>query len=287
MRVRAKRLSQVQVEQFTLAGYSVAGEESVIVAPELDCVFDIGKCPREALNVNHVLLSHGHTDHSAGLPYYFAQRDFQGIEGGTALVPAKLVAPLEELMAVWGRIDGSLPPHKLIGMSPGDDYQIRRDLTARAFKTQHRPNSLGYSLIDVRNKLKAEFQDLTGPQIVELKTKGVEITDRVEVPLVTYLGDTAPANYSDLPFVAEAKALLIECTFFDAEHADRARQGRHLHVDDLPGVLEGMNNEHIIIIHVTRRTNMSAARKLLRSRLDADTLKRVTFLMDRRHVEED
>ena len=248
MRVRAKRLSQVQVEQFTLAGYSVAGEESVIVAPELDCVFDIGKCPREALNVNHVLLSHGHTDHSAGLPYYFAQRDFQGIAGGTALVPAKLVAPLEALMAVWGRIDGNVPPHKLIGMSPGDDYQIRRDLTARAFKTQHRPNSLGYSLIDVRNKLKAEFQDLTGPQIVEL---------------------------------------LIECTFFDAEHVDRARQGRHLHVDDLPGVLEGMNNEHIIIIHVTRRTNMSAARKLLRSKLDADTLKRVTFLMGRRHVEED
>ena len=287
MRVRAKRLSQVQMGRFTLAGYSVAGEESVIVAPELDCVFDIGKCPREALNINHVLLSHGHTDHFAGLPYYFAQRDFQGIAGGMALVPANLVAPLEELMAVWGRIDGSLPPHKLVGMSPGDDYQIRRDLTARAFKTQHRPNSLGYSLIDVRNKLKAEFQDLTGPQIVELKTKGVEITDRVEAPLVAYLGDTGPANYSDLPFVAEAKVLLIECTFFDAEHADRARQGKHLHVDDLPGVLEGMNNEHIIIIHVTRQMNMSVARELLQSKLDADTLKRVTFLMDRRHIEED
>jgi ribonuclease Z len=287
MRYRAKRLSQVRVEQFTLAGYSVAGEESVIVAPELDCVFDIGKCPREALNVNHVLLSHGHTDHSAGLPYYFAQRDFQGIEGGTALVPAKLVAPLEELMAVWGRIDGNLPPHKLIGMSPGDDYQIRRDLTARAFKTQHRPDSLGYSLIDVRNKLKAEFQDLTGPQIVELKTKGVEITDRVEVPLVTYLGDTGPANYSDLPFVAEAKALLIECTFFDDDHADRARLGRHLHVNDLPGVLEGMRNKRIIITHVTRRTNMSTARKALRSVLDSATLDRVTFLMDLRHVADD
>ena len=287
MRVRAKRLSEIKLDRFTLAGYSVAGEESVIVAPELDCCFDIGKCPREALNVNHVLLSHGHTDHFAGLPYYFAQRDFQGIAGGTALVPARLVAPLEELMAVWGRIDGCLPPHKLVAMSPGEEYEIRRDLTVRAFKTQHRPDSLGYALIDVRNKLKGEFADLTGPQIVELKGNGVEITDRVEVPLVAYLGDTGPANYSDLPFVAEANVLLIECTFFDAEHTDRARLGRHLHVADLPGVLEGMRNEHIVIIHVTRRTNMSDARKILRNTLDADTLRRVTFLMDRRHVEED
>lgn len=285
MKVRGKYLSQVKVDTFTLLGYSVAGEESVIIAPELDCVFDIGKCPREALNVNHVLLSHGHTDHFAGLPYYFAQRDFQGIEGGTALVPEKLVAPLEELLAVWGRIDGNLPPHKIVGMSAGDDYEIRRGLVARTFKTHHRTDSLGYSLIDIRNKLKAEFTDLTGPQIVELKNKGVEITDRLEVPLVAYLGDTGPANYSDMAIVAEAKALLIECTFFDAEHISRAKQGRHLHINDLPGVLEGMRNEHIIIIHVTRRTNMSDARKLLRKTLDADTLKRTTFLMDRRNVE--
>ena len=287
MRPRAKRLSQMKLEGLTLLGYSVAGEESVIIAPELDCVFDIGKCPREALNVNHVLLSHGHTDHFAGLPYYFAQRDFQGIMGGTALVPERLVAPLEELMAAWARIDGNAAPHKLVGMSPGDDYEIRRGLIARAFKTQHRPDSLGYSLLDVRNKLKPEFQELTGPQIVALKTKGVEITDRLEVPLVAYLGDTGPANYSDLPCVSEAKALLIECTFFDADHIDRAKLGRHLHVADLPEVLEGMNNLHIVIIHVTRRTNMAAASKLLRNTLDADTAKRVTFLMDRRNVEED
>ena len=60
----------------------VAGEEAVIIAPELDCIFDIGKCPREALAINHVLLTHGHMDHAAGLPYYFSQRDFQGIGNG-------------------------------------------------------------------------------------------------------------------------------------------------------------------------------------------------------------
>ena len=284
MKLRPFRLSLIQIDDFALAGYSVAGEESVIVAPELDCVFDIGRCPAEALTVNHLLLSHGHMDHAAGIAYYFAQRDFQDIPCGTALVPAGLARPLEELMAAWGRVEGHVPPFEFVPMRDGEEREIRRGLLARAFGTRHVRGSLGYSLIDVRQKLKEQFIGLAGPQIVELKKKGVEITNRVEVPLVAYLGDTAPGNYSDLPHVANAKALLIECTFFDAEHVVRARAGKHLHVNDLPEILEGMNNEHIILVHLTRRTHMGDARKILRMTLPKDILQRMTFLMSRRHT---
>jgi len=287
VQIRPYRLSQLDLGDFTLAGYSVAGEESVIIAPELNCAFDIGKCPREALTVDHVLLSHGHMDHAAGLPYYFAQRDFQGIACGTALVPADLVRPIEHLMVAWGAVEGHVPPHRIVGMVPGEDYEIRRGLIARAFHTRHLPGSLGFSVIDVRQKLKAEYLDLTGPQIVALKNRGVQITNRLEVPLVAYLGDTAPASYADLACVAQAKALLIECTFFDADHASRARAGKHLHVADLPGVLEGIDCPRIIIIHVTRRTNMAEARRMLRKTLPKDVLERITFLMSRKYIEAD
>jgi ribonuclease Z len=172
-------------------------------------------------------------------------------------------------------------------MVDGDDYELRRGLIARAFHTRHLPGSLGFSVLDVRQKLKAEYLELAGPQIVELKNRGVEITRRVEVPLVAFLGDTAKASYADLPHVAKARVLLIECTFFDEDHVRRARAGKHLHVHDLPEVLEGMENERIVIIHVTRRTNLAAARRILRRTLPDETLERVTFLMSRRHVEED
>lgn len=287
MLIRTYKLSQLELGGLTLAGYSVAGEESVIVVPELDCVFDIGKCPREAMTVNHVLLSHGHMDHAAGLPYYFSQRDFQGTPQGTALVPAELVRPLENLMSAWGAVEGHIPPARFVGMRPGDDHEIRRGLIARAFAVRHISAAIGFSLIDVRQKLKPEFDGLTGPQIVELKTKGVEITNRVEVPLVAYLGDTAKANYASLPHVKAAKVLLIECTFFDPEHVQRARAGKHLHVVDLPEVLEGMENEHIVIVHVTRRTNMAEARKILKNSLKAEIHDRITFLMSRKYIEED
>jgi ribonuclease Z len=287
MKIRPYQLSQFRAGEFTLAGYSVAGEEAVVIAPELDCVFDIGKCPREALTVNHLLLTHGHMDHAAGLPYYFAQRDFQGIADGVAVVPAGLVAPIEMLMTAWGRVEGHVPPYKLVGVTDGDDYEIRRGLIARAFATRHIAGSLGFSIIDVRAKLKEQYLGLSSPQIVELKKAGVEITNRIEVPLVSYLGDTGKANYSHLPHVANAQVLLIECTFFDVEHLHRARVGKHVHAADLPEMLEGMNNPHILLVHLTRRTNLAAANRILRKSLPKTILERVSFLMSRKSIEEE
>ena len=287
MQIRPYKLSEVKFDGFTLAGYSVAGEESIVITPELDCCFDIGKCPREALTVNHMLLTHGHMDHVAGLPYYFAQRDFQGIADGVALVPGVLVDPIKRLMKAWGDVEGHVPPHKIVGMTDGDEYAIRRDLLVRAFATRHTTESLGYSVVEVRQKLKPDFDGLTGPEIVELKKQGTEVTRRIEMPLVAYLGDTAAMDYAALPHVADAKVLLIECTFFDDDHIGRARAGKHLHVTDLPEVLKGMRNEQIVICHVTRRTNMGQARKTMRRTLDSETLKKLSFLMSRQYIEEE
>ena len=287
MKLTPHQLACLQVGDITLAGYSVAGEESIIIAPELDCCFDIGKCPREALTVNNVLMSHGHMDHIAGLPYYFAQRDFQGIARGRAIVPVELVDPLRELMSAWGKVEGHTPPYEFHGMRDGDECEIRRGLVARAFSVRHAGPSLGYAVVDVRQKLKEEFLGLSGPEIVEIKKKGIPITHQVEYPLVAYLGDTGRANYSGLPHVANARALLLECTFFDADHISRARAGKHVHVTDLPMMLEGMNSEKIVLIHLTRRTNMSAAKAILRKSLPKETLEKITFLMSKKHIEEE
>jgi len=287
VKTRPHQLSLLTVDDLTLAGYSVAGEESVVIVPELDVVFDIGKCPREALRINHLLLSHGHMDHAAGVAYYFSQRDFQGIEDGVALVARQLIQPLEQLMAAVAAVEGHPSPHRFVGMSDGEDYEVRRGLLVRAFATRHVGNSLGFSVVEVRHKLKEEFLGRTGPELVELKKQGVEITRRVEIPLVAYLGDTAKANYSSLPHVRDAKILLIECTFFDPDHVSRARAGRHLHVTDLPTVLEGVENERIVLTHVTRRTHLGEARKILRKGLPKELYERVTFLMSRKHIEQD
>jgi ribonuclease Z len=278
------RLSRIPIGEFSLMGYSVAGEESIVLIPELDVAFDIGKCPREALTINHILLTHTHADHSAGLLYYFAQRDFQGIEGGTVLVPAREVDPTHALLKAWGRFEGHVPPYRVEGIEDGEDYELRRGLIARAFDTRHSRNSLGFSILDVRHKLKPEYAGLTGPEIVKIKEAGKPVTNRMEMPLVACPGDTPGVNYSDLPHVRDARVLLLECTFWESEHVSRARHGNHVHIRDLPAMLEGMNNEHIVLTHVTRRTHLGQARRMLRKMLPADVLERTTFLMSRKHT---
>lgn len=283
MKLRPYKLAEHDFGDFTVVGYAVAGEEAVVLVPEFDVAFDIGKCPREALTVNNVLLTHGHTDHSAGLIYYFAQRDFQGIEGGRAFVPDKLVGPVEDLLRAWGRVDGQVPPHEVLGVRPGDDVELRRDLLARVFPTVHRHprGSVGYAIVEVRRKLKEEYLGLSGPEIVELKNRGVEITHRTEMSHVAYLGDTAKANYSELVCIRDARVLLVECTFFEDDHNSRARAGKHIHVDDLPEMLDGMNNERIVLTHVTRRTHLGQAKRTLKKRLPDKLLEKMTFLMTR------
>jgi ribonuclease Z len=274
-----------------LLGSSLAGEETFVVLPELNLAFDIGRASREVVSVDHVLLTHGHMDHAAGLAYYFAQRMFVDNAPGHLYVPEALVEPARRLLRVWADIDGHEPPANVHAARPGEDIVLRRDLIVRPFEVNHPCRrhdrsivpALGYAAIEVRRKLKDEYHGLTGPQIVALKDKGVEVTRRVEIPLVAYCGDTAPGSFLDLEYVRNATILLLECTFVEPEHCERARAGYHIHVSDLPGLLPRLNNGRILLTHLSRRTALSEARRLLRQELGPEADERVSFLMDSRH----
>ncbi len=270
-----------RVGDIKLVGFSLAGEETVVGAPELNVCFDVGRAPREIISLDTVCLSHGHMDHAAGLGYYFSQRNFIGNEPGTVLAPTELVAPIRELVRVWGRIEGHPTPANVIGLEPGQDHRLRRDLIVRAFAVEHGAPALGFCVIETRRKLKVEFGDLSGPQLVELKKRGTEIEYDLEVPLVCYPGDTADGAHFDLDFVRQSRVMLLECSFFDPDHVHRARVGKHLHVFDLPHLLERLENPHVVLLHLSRRTALKAARRHLREVVGPGALDRTSFLMER------
>ncbi|MCH7555915.1 MAG: MBL fold metallo-hydrolase [Planctomycetes bacterium] len=275
-------LAHIKIDDLEIIGYSVAGEETVVAVPQLDVCFDVGKAPDQIIPINNILLTHGHMDHAAGIAYYLSQRNFCGISTGTILAPKNLLPPMKEIINAWSRLDGNKIPANLVGVKPGDEYRIKPNLFTRVFPTKHSRGSVGYTVIEKRKKLKTEYKGLTGPQIVELKKQGVEIDYPLEIPIVTYLGDTQYVDFSQLKYIAESKILIAECTFYEGEHSDRAEAGRHMHIDEFATLLDKMKNEHIIITHITQRTPMREIRKILKDALPKDKYDRITLLMAKR-----
>lgn len=273
-----------------VVGSSFAGEETFLVLPEFDVAFDVGRCPREVLPINHVFLTHGHMDHAAGLAYYFSQRMFIDNAPGRLWAPEPLIEPIRRLLRVWADIDGHAPPAELHVAAPGEDVPYRRGTIVRPFEVNHTcrrhdrtfVRSLGFAVIDVRQKLREEFADKTGPELVLLKAQGIEITRRVEVPLVAYCGDTAPGAFFELDFVRNARVLLLECTFIEPDHRDRATAGAHMHVSDLRRIVPQLGNECILLTHLSRRTSLGDARAALRAELGELYTPRISFLMEHR-----
>ena len=275
-------LAHIEIDDLEIIGYSVAGEETVVAMPQLDVCFDIGKAPDQIISINHILLTHGHMDHAAGIAYYLSHRKFCGMPAGTILAPENLLQPIRDIIKAWGWLDGNKIPVNLVGVKPGDEYQIKQNLFARVFPTKHSKGSVGFSVIEKRKKLKPEYTGLTGPQIVELKKQGIEIDYPLEIPIVSYLGDTQYVDFSQLKYIAESKFLIAECTFYEDEHSGRAEAGRHMHIDEFTTLLKNLQNEHIVVTHTTLRTPMREIRKILKNALPKDKYEKVILFMDKR-----
>jgi ribonuclease Z len=221
-------------------------------------------------------------DHAAGIAYYLSQRNFCGIAAGTIVAPQNLLGPIRDIIEAWARLDGNPISANLVGVKPGDEHQIKPNLFARVFPTKHSRGSVGFTVIEKRKKLKTEYIGLTSAQIVELKKQGIAIDYPVEIPIVTYLGDTQYVDFSQLSYIAESKILIAECTFYEAEHTGRAEAGRHMHIDEFVTLLQKLQNEHIIITHTTQRTPMQEIHRILKNALPKDRYDKITLLMAKR-----
>src|SRR5436190_20858303 len=164
-----QKFARINIGQFHVVCYSVAGEETVVQIPEMNVCFDIGRAPYFALTSDYICLTHSHMDHLAGLGYYLSQRHFQGMKPGTVLLPREIERPVDQLLRCWRDVERQGTPYTLVPMFAGQLYEVRRDFGIRAFGTHHGGASLGYSLISIREKLKPEYHEKTGPELAEMK----------------------------------------------------------------------------------------------------------------------
>ena len=265
---------------YRIQGISIAGESTCIQVPELDTCFDMGECPRFALASKTVAISHGHMDHIGGLAYYCSQRRFQGMGTGRIVCDERIAGPIQRMMAGFVDLEQQRTPFDLIPITPEQQVEVKPNIFLRGFETEHTSPSFGYTLIEKRSKLKPELVNLPQEKLKEMKEKGQEITRTLEIPLVAYLGDTAPGPHLVRTDVRKAEIVLCECTFFEPEHVERAKVGMHMHINDIAEWLRVLECKHLILTHISRRTHLGFAREQMVKLVGPERAQRVFLLMD-------
>jgi len=252
----------------TVEGYSRAAVQSYWRIPELKIGFDLGAQPWDFMGTDTWFVTHTHLDHIAALPVYIARRRMMKMSPPTIYMPAHAIDGVKHMLQSFSRLDRGRLPCNLEPVEAGDEITISRELAVTAEATTHTVPSLGYTVWQRRKKLKAEYTELSGDQIRDLRLSGVEVTHETRHPLVAYLGDNSPTGLDRSEAMYDAKILIAEMTFVSPDHRkEKIHKNGHMHLDDWVDRKDRFNNEQIIAGHFSTRYHHRQIERMVKQRL--------------------
>ncbi|MFQ5528283.1 MAG: MBL fold metallo-hydrolase [Thermoanaerobaculia bacterium] len=240
-----------------IQGASRAGDQSWFRVDPPGLALDVGRGAEPLVGTPWIFVTHGHLDHSLGLPWVLTQRKLQGLGAATVFCPEQIAEDLTELVRTAGRLDGAELDAEVVGLLPGDRRELAKGLLLEVFATQHTASTLGCHLIGRQKKLKPELAGAPSAEIASLRRAGKEIALERETLWLSYCGDTGPEIFASEPRIFEAEILLIECTFMGAETRDHGRRFGHLHLEDFVENAERFTNRAIVLTHLSRRHRLA------------------------------
>ncbi len=273
-----KDLDTLEVAGLTLHGITRGGIETCLMVKELRLMFDIGMCPPGFQKYRDVLVSHGHSDHMGGIAYLISHRRMIGARPPRIHVPAEVVEPVRKLLAVWAEIENQDPPFHLYGHAPGESFQSGKSIKATPLRTSHRIPSLGWVIERTSHRLLPEYAHLTGPEIGDMRKRGVTITSPHTEPVLCVTGDTKIEFFKAHELVRRCRVLVHEVTSFDERcDVERTRHWGHTHVDELVEVAEQFTGEALVLVHRSARHTRSQVEQVVAQKFPA-------AMRDRIHV---
>ncbi len=241
-------------KDLTIEGYSRAAVQTYWRIPELKLGFDLGGQPWSFMGTSTWFVSHTHMDHLVALPVYVARRRMMKMDPPTIYLPEAAIEPVRRILRLFSRLDRGRLPCELIAIGPGDEIELSREHVVTVSATTHTVPSFGFVVWQRRRKLKAEYQDLSGEQIRDLRLGGTDVTNEIRMPKLAYLGDSAPAGLDACEAMFRAEVLIMELTFVAPSHRkDKIHKFGHMHLDDLIERRDRFENELIIAGHFSTR----------------------------------
>jgi ribonuclease Z len=276
----------LKFEQETVTAFSISALSTYVLVPELNCAFDMGDCLLDAVPLERVFITHAHGDHTRCVLRHESLRRLMGMEPARYYVPHQTIEGFKQLAQAWRALENVRERHPLPQFEPlraGDTVWLHRQLAAKAFLVNHTLPSLGYTLFDVRKKLKAEYQGRPGPELARLRKEGVVFEDELWVPRLTFIGDSTIETLYRERHVGQSRILFLEVTYLLDDDRELARQRGHTHLEDVlqflnecPDVLQ---NPHIVLKHFSMRYERGLILHTLKAKLPAAFLERCHILI--------
>ncbi|MCB1323209.1 MAG: MBL fold metallo-hydrolase [Leptospiraceae bacterium] len=237
--------------------------------PRLRLMFDVGRGAGKLIDIPRLLLTHGHLDHSSGLPYYISQRCLRRLPPADIYCPPEIFEPLSKIMRLWSEIEQYEMQYNLQPIDYNRFYELQGNMGFRAIRSIHRVPSNGYCIIQRTKKLKAEFLGLPGHEIQRLKLERDDLFYEAEIPMITFSGDTQIEFVLENELVRSSRVLFMECTYIcDRRPTERARRWGHTHLDEIVSNADAFADvEHLFLIHFSTRYKRETILKTLKERL--------------------
>lgn len=259
-------------------GLSLSGIRTCLSMPEFSFAFDVAQAYPFALNLKKYFLTHGHLDHAAGIPYIISQKAMLRQPAPDFYMPLSLVEPMHKIMKIWMEIEEHQYQYHFHPLQADQEVELNQNHFIKTFPTVHRIESLGYTLFHRNKKLKPELQSFSQEQLRELKARGVEIQNTVETPLVSFTGDTQIEFLQKRDWLKKSKILILETTYIDDKKSrEHAKKWGHTHLDELIPLLDQIESEKIVLIHLSSRYTTHEAQKILAARIPPQHRERVVM----------
>lgn len=247
-------LDKIPNTPYTLRGHSRASERSGFFVPELNILFDAGiPC---FFNPKLILVTHCHSDHSCSLPMIIDNFDNPN--------KLKIVVPSNQLNLFNNFINSSFQLFKeskrfqingldLMGMMPDNIYNYSDKIDIHTYNSVHSVKTLSYGVVEKRKKLKNEFKNCEKDEIIDLKKKGVFITETKVIKQFVYVGDTSIKILESYPELFEYNTIIIECTYLYDDDYHHLENKKHIHWNQLRDYVKEHPDTFFILIHFSLR----------------------------------
>ena len=247
-------------DRLTLTGFSRAAEATSIYVPEMNLILDAGMVVTTS-KVRRLFVTHSHSDHSYQIPYLYSTLSPIPLD---VYVPQASVPHFDHYLTAAQLLNdhgdekalsNCAKRFALHGVTEQEIIDLDGSYRVEVFRCHHTVPCNGYAFYEKRNKLKAEYAQLNGKQIQELKKQSIAVSEQINVPLFAFLGDTTPAvfapgSHSAQVLLERMPVVICECTFLDGEQSD---EKGHTHWSGIKPIIEQHPDVTFVLIHFSMK----------------------------------